>query len=148
MSAKTARANMNDIFRNDLDACPEIEDTLVYPGSLNDAWLMEYSAGARDIFFRMWMVQSFADPDVFKMALRVTDAVDQFAGDMAKLHYADTGDATYINPTVQRALKSRLLTALWPSWKLVVDEATGVCAEKAKRNLDRLVIGNGQWLER
>jgi len=148
VSSKQARLEMNAVFKHDFGVCEEVEDTVIYPGSLDDAWVMPYHSGTRDLFFRMWMLQNFASREAYTVALRINQAVDTHYSDMAKMHYADTGDPLHINPRWTRALKARLLTAQWPTWKSVVDEAANINAIKAQRNLQRLVIDNGKWLEK
>ena len=148
MSAREARLEMNSVLKHDLDACPEIDDTLIYPGSIDDAWLMPWHNSEHDMFFRLWFLEHFASRQVYRQALSMCDEVDRFWSDMAKLHYADTGDSSYMSPVAKRALKARMLTAMFPTWKSVVDEATGVHALKAQKNLNRLVIENGLWQEK
>ncbi len=148
MSAKKARLEMNSVLKHDLDACPEIDDTLIYPGSIDDAWLMPWHNSEHDMFFRLWFLEHFASREVYRRAITMCEAVDQFWNDIASLVHADTGEASYIDQRAKRALKSKLLTAMFPSWKSVVDEATGVHALKAQANLQRLVIENGSWQER
>jgi hypothetical protein len=148
MSAERARNEMQSVLLHDLDACPEVDDIVVYPGSLNDAWVMPYHSGTRDVFFRMWFLQHFASRDQYAVSLRINQAVDSHYSAEAKMHYEDTGEATRVNPRFTRALKARLLTAQWPSWKSVVDAATQPNAMKAQRNLQRLVVDNGIWLEK
>lgn len=148
MSAKKARLEMNSVLKHDLNACPDVDDTIIYPGSLDDAWLMPWNSNKKDLMFKMWMVESFESRETYRRAVRVCDEVDRFYSDLAKLHYADTGESSYMDTRAKRVLKMRLLSAMFPSWKTVVNGATGRKALKAKANLQRLVIENGLWLEK
>lgn len=144
-----ARQNTISVLRNDLDACPDVEDVLAYPeGSLNDVWLMPMHTSDADLFFRMWFVENFASSEVYQRALAINRAVDGFASDLAKMGYDKTGKPTYIHRRVQSALKCRLVSAQWPTLRTIVNEATTVPARKAQGNLERLCMEGGQWLVR
>lgn len=145
-SVQETRNNMNRILTDDVDACIDIQETLAYSGSVNDAWLMTYNTHDRDVFFRMWFIQAFAPRDLFQRAERMCREVDNFWRDMQRAHKQDTGEVLYVNPRITSNQKCRLLTAMWPSWKDVVYEAKNVNAIKAKINLDAHVIKDGRWL--
>ena len=109
---------------------------------------MPWHHDEKSLYFRLWFLEHFAAKVVYERALAVCDAVDIHYSNLAKLHFAKHGEATFVDPRAKRALKGQLLTAMWPTWKSVVDEATGVPAQRAQSNLQRLVIENDKWLER
>ncbi len=146
--ARQARREMISVLTHDLNACPDAVDTLMYPGSLDDTWVMPWHSGSDDLRFKLWFVEHFADRETFRGSKLVLGAVDSFFSDLARLHWQTTGESIQIDRGAVRNLKSRLLTAMFPTWKSVVDEATGRSAERAQRNLQRLVIENGSWQTR
>jgi hypothetical protein len=139
---------MNSIFVHDLDACPDIEDTLIYQGSLQDAWLVPFQTSERDLFFKMWFLESFAPYSVYLRACALLREIDNVERDLAQLKFQETGEPTRISKRVQSMRKCRALIALWPTWKSVVDEATDVLPVKAQKNLYRLCVVDDKWLAR
>lgn len=142
------RNNMNSVLVHDLDACPDIEDTAIYEGSLQDAWLMPMNTSERDLFFRMWFLEAFAPYEVYLRAQALIREIDNIEKDLCKLHFEETGEARRISRRVQSMRKCRALVALWPTWKSVVDEAKGVLEVKAQQNMYRLCIVDDKWLAR
>lgn len=146
--ATRARLNHNAILVNDLNACSDIDEILTYPGNLQDTWVMPFNTKPQDLFYRLWFVEAFASPEVYRCAQRVCREVDNFWSDLARLHHKTTGEPMHVNQRAVVVQKHRMLTAMWPTWKTVVDEASSVKAWKARKNLDRLCIRGGEWLAR
>ena len=135
-----------DVLLGDLGVCPDVEAVREAP-SLRCAWngALDY---ALDPKLWGWFVDTFID-DVEERAriYRGMGAIRQTFLDIAKLHHAQTGEATVLPERLIRTLQMRVAAAMRPSAYEIGIGATGHAAVRASANLKRLTT-EASWQER
>lgn len=110
---------------------------------VNEAWVRE--APAEFVFF--WIDFFVHDPELSRrMKLAYLEVGRAFA-DLERLHAATYGSSELVPRPIVELIRRRVLTAWFESSREVLDFAQGATAEKAARDLKRL-IGVQQWLSR
>lgn len=129
---------LTDVLMGDLPGvCSDVEAVREAP-SLQCAWAgaLDY---ALDPALWWWFIDVFVDdPDERARIHRAADEVRAFFLDLARLHYAATGEATPLPEVLIRTLQMRIISAMRPSAREVGIGATRHPAARASASLARL----------
>jgi hypothetical protein len=129
----------------DLGVCADVEEVREVP-ILEAGWrgMLGYEFNPK---LWWWFLEAFCGPEERARAHRAASAVRGLFLDLARLRYAETGEATPLPERLIRALEMRVIGALHPSAYQVATGATQHRAARASANLARLTEAT-QWQAR
>ncbi len=110
---------------------------------LHEAWIRE----APPEFVWFWVEFFVQDPEILRRMRSAYHGVGAAFADLERLHAATYGTPTHIPPAIVELVRRRVLNGWYESSREVLDFAQGATAEKAARDLKRL-IGVREWRRR
>lgn len=137
---------LHRVLWDDLRACPE-RDALLAAPCLQEAWTgaLDYEL---EIWLWWWFVDRFmTDAEERARVYRVSDGIRRVFLNIARLHYAQTGEATLLPERLIRALQMAAVTEMHPSAYGVATSATTGPVASTSTKLARLT-GETEWLTR
>ena len=129
MQARESLKTLVGIIRDDLNACPERETCLEF-GTIQNAWIDQAP------HLQRWFFDTFVDdPETHRRLSRAMLEAERWLVDLARLHYAETGDALHVPERLRASLRGRILRAFFPTVKELAQAATKHPAVIARDNL-------------